>query len=53
MLPHSIRFAADETKNPDMLELCLITFFVHYFAIINLRELLSDFSGGVREADAD
>lgn len=36
-LPPNVRNAANDRKNPKMLALCLIAFFVYYSAIINLR----------------
>ena len=36
-LPHSVRHATNDRKNPKMLALCLTAFFVYYSAIINLR----------------
>lgn len=36
-LPPTVRYAANDRKNPKMLALCLIAFFVYYSAIINLR----------------
>jgi len=36
-LPHNVRHATNDRKNPKMLALCLIAFFVYYSAIINLR----------------
>ena len=42
-LPHSVRHATNDRKNPKMLALCLIAFFVYYSAIINLRMCTSPF----------
>lgn len=36
-LPHNVRHAKNDRKNPKMLALCLTAFFVYYSAIINLR----------------
>jgi len=36
-LPHNVRHATNDRKNPKMLALCLTAFFVYYSAIINLR----------------
>ena len=36
-LPHNVRYATSDRKNPKMLALCLTAFFVYYSAIINLR----------------
>lgn len=36
-LPHNVRYATSDRKDPKMLALCLTAFFVYYSAIINLR----------------
>ncbi|KAF9036042.1 hypothetical protein BDZ89DRAFT_471228 [Hymenopellis radicata] len=36
-LPPAVRFAANDRQNPQMLSLCLITFFIYYSSIINLH----------------
>ena len=43
-LPHSVRYAKNDRKNPKMLALCLTAFFVYYSAIINLRMSTPPFS---------
>ena len=42
-LPHSVRHATTDRKNPKMLALCLTAFFVYYSAIINLRTYRTPF----------
>jgi hypothetical protein len=36
-LPHNVRQATSDKRNPKMLPLCLTAFFMYYSAIINLR----------------
>ena len=50
-LPHNVRYATNDRKNPKMLALCLIAFFVYYSAIINLRTCTPPFlSSGFADA---
>ena len=42
-LPHNVRHATNDRKNPKMLALCLTAFFVYYSAIINLRMCIPPF----------
>ena len=43
-LPHDVRQATSDKKNPKMLALCLTAFFMYYSAIINLRMCIPPFS---------
>ena len=42
-LPHNVRQATSDKKNPKMLALCLTAFFMYYSAIINLRTWIPPF----------
>lgn len=44
-LPHNVRHATNDRRNPKMLALCLTAFFVYYSAIINLRMCIPPLSG--------